>query len=42
VANVAGKYFYKYRPTNPSALALDDRAALALWQCSAALAGMEE
>jgi NAD(P)-dependent dehydrogenase (short-subunit alcohol dehydrogenase family) len=30
VANVAGKYFYECRPTNPSALALDDRAALAL------------
>ena len=42
VANVTGKYFYKCRPTNPSALALDDRAALALWQRSAALAGMEE
>ena len=42
VANVTGKYFYKYRPTNPSAPALDDRAALALWQRSAALAGMEE
>ena len=42
VANVAGKYFYKCRPTNPSAPALDDRAALALWQRSAALAAMEE
>jgi NAD(P)-dependent dehydrogenase (short-subunit alcohol dehydrogenase family) len=42
VANVTGKYFYKCRPTNPSAPALDDRAALALWQRSAALAGMEE
>ena len=42
VANVAGKYFYKCRPTNPSAPALDDRAALALWQRSAVLAGMEE
>ena len=42
VANVAGKYFYKCRPTNPSASALDDRAALALWQRRAALAGMEE
>jgi NAD(P)-dependent dehydrogenase (short-subunit alcohol dehydrogenase family) len=41
VANVAGKYFYKCRPTNPSAPALDDRDALALWQRSAALAGME-
>ena len=42
VANVAGTYFYKCRPSNPSAPALDDRAALALWQRSAALAGMEE
>jgi NAD(P)-dependent dehydrogenase (short-subunit alcohol dehydrogenase family) len=42
VANVAGKYFYKCRPTNPSAPALDDRAALALWQHSAALAGIEK
>jgi Enoyl-(Acyl carrier protein) reductase len=31
VANVSGKYFYKCRPTTPSASALDDRAALALW-----------
>jgi NAD(P)-dependent dehydrogenase (short-subunit alcohol dehydrogenase family) len=42
VANVTGKYFYKCLPTPPSAAALDDRAALALWQRSAALAGMEE
>ena len=42
VANVAGKYFYKCRPTMPSASALDDRAALALWERSAALAGMKE
>ena len=42
VANVTGKYFYKCRPTNPSAPALDDSAALALWQRSAALAGMKE
>jgi len=42
VADMTGKYFYKCRPTNPSALVLDDRAALALWQRSAALAGMEE
>jgi NAD(P)-dependent dehydrogenase (short-subunit alcohol dehydrogenase family) len=39
VANVTGKYFYKCRPTTPSAPALDDRAALALWQRRAALAG---
>jgi NAD(P)-dependent dehydrogenase (short-subunit alcohol dehydrogenase family) len=42
VANVAGKYFYKCHPTTPSAPALDDRAALTLWQCSAALARMKE
>jgi len=38
VANVTGKYFYKCRPTTPSAPALDDRAALALWERSAVLA----
>jgi hypothetical protein len=37
-ANVTGKYFYKCRPTTPSAPALDDRAALALWERSAVLA----
>jgi NAD(P)-dependent dehydrogenase (short-subunit alcohol dehydrogenase family) len=42
VANVTGKYFYKCRPTTPSALALDDRAALALWQRSATLARLKE
>jgi NAD(P)-dependent dehydrogenase (short-subunit alcohol dehydrogenase family) len=42
VANVSGQYFYKCRPTKPSAPALDDRAALALWQRSAALAAMKE
>jgi NAD(P)-dependent dehydrogenase (short-subunit alcohol dehydrogenase family) len=42
VANVTGKYFYKCRSTTPSAPALDDRTALALWQRSAALAGMKE
>jgi NAD(P)-dependent dehydrogenase (short-subunit alcohol dehydrogenase family) len=42
VANVTGKYFYKCRPTTPSAPALDDRAALALWRRSATLAGMKE
>ena len=42
VANVTGKYFYKRRPTKPSAAALDVRAALAFWQRSAALAGMKE
>ena len=42
VANVTGKYFYKRRPITPSALALDDRAALALCEHSAALADMNE
>jgi NAD(P)-dependent dehydrogenase (short-subunit alcohol dehydrogenase family) len=42
VANVTGKYFYKCRPTTPSAPALDDRAALALWERSAVLAGVKE
>jgi retinol dehydrogenase-12 len=42
VANVTGKYFYKCRPTTPSAPALDDRAALALWEHSAVLAGVKE
>jgi retinol dehydrogenase-12 len=42
VDNVSGKYFYKCRPTTPSAAALDDRAALALWERSAALADMRE
>ena len=39
VANVTGQYFYKCRPTTPSAPALDDRAALALWERSAASGG---
>jgi NAD(P)-dependent dehydrogenase (short-subunit alcohol dehydrogenase family) len=42
VADVTGKYFYKCRPMTPSAPALDDRTALALWQRSAALAGVKE
>ena len=42
VVNVTGKYFYKCHPTTPSAPALDDRAALALWERSAVLAGMKE
>jgi NAD(P)-dependent dehydrogenase (short-subunit alcohol dehydrogenase family) len=42
VADVTGQYFYKCRPTTPSAPALDDRAALALWERSAALADMKE
>jgi NAD(P)-dependent dehydrogenase (short-subunit alcohol dehydrogenase family) len=39
VTDVSGKYFFKCRPAMPSAPALDDRAALALWQRSVALAG---
>jgi NAD(P)-dependent dehydrogenase (short-subunit alcohol dehydrogenase family) len=42
VANVNGKFFYKCHPTDPSDLALDDRAAIALWQRSADLAEMKE
>jgi len=42
VANVTGKYFYKCRPTTPSAPALDDRTALGLLERSVALAGMKE
>jgi NAD(P)-dependent dehydrogenase (short-subunit alcohol dehydrogenase family) len=42
VVNVTGKYFYKCRPTTPSVPALDDRAALTLWERSAALAGIKE
>jgi NAD(P)-dependent dehydrogenase (short-subunit alcohol dehydrogenase family) len=41
VAGVSGKYFYKCRETKPSPQAQDDQAALALWQRSAALAGMK-
>ena len=41
VTNVTGQYFYKCRPTTPSAPALDDRAALALWERSAALADIK-
>jgi NAD(P)-dependent dehydrogenase (short-subunit alcohol dehydrogenase family) len=42
VANVTGQYFYKCRPTTPSAAALHDSAALALWERSAALTDMNE
>ena len=42
VADVSGQYFYKCRPITPSAPALDDRVALALWERSAALAAMKE
>lgn len=42
VANVTRKYFYKCHPAMPSTPALDDSAASALWQRSAALADMKE
>jgi NAD(P)-dependent dehydrogenase (short-subunit alcohol dehydrogenase family) len=42
VATTTGQYFYKCRPTAPSAAARDDRSALSLWQRSAASAGMNE
>ena len=42
VAKITGKYFYECRPIKPSSAALDDRAALQLWQRSAALAGVKE
>jgi NAD(P)-dependent dehydrogenase (short-subunit alcohol dehydrogenase family) len=42
VTGTTGQYFYRRRPTVPTAAAQDDRAALALWQRSAALAGIKE
>jgi NAD(P)-dependent dehydrogenase (short-subunit alcohol dehydrogenase family) len=42
VASMTGNYFYRCRPTTPSAAALDDRAALALWERCAVLAGVKE
>jgi NAD(P)-dependent dehydrogenase (short-subunit alcohol dehydrogenase family) len=41
VAGVSGKYFYKCREAKPSPQAQDDQAASALWQRSAALAGVK-
>ena len=41
VAEITGKYFNECRETTPSRPALDDRAALLLWDRSAALAGMK-
>jgi hypothetical protein len=38
VAGVTGQYFYKCRAIQPSLAARDDRAALLLWERSAALA----
>jgi NAD(P)-dependent dehydrogenase (short-subunit alcohol dehydrogenase family) len=39
VDGVSGKYFYQCRETTPSPAAQDDRAASALWERSAQLAG---
>jgi NAD(P)-dependent dehydrogenase (short-subunit alcohol dehydrogenase family) len=41
VAGLTGQYFFECRPTKPSPAALDNRAALLLWERSAALAGMK-
>jgi NAD(P)-dependent dehydrogenase (short-subunit alcohol dehydrogenase family) len=41
-ANVTRKYFYKCRPTAPSAPALDDHAALELWERSVTLARLKK
>jgi len=41
VAGTTGEYFYKCRKAKPSQEALDNRAALALWAQSAALAGLK-
>jgi NAD(P)-dependent dehydrogenase (short-subunit alcohol dehydrogenase family) len=40
VTETTGAYFYKCRPITPSQVARDDRAALLLWERSAALAGL--
>jgi len=42
VATITGRYYYKFRPTPPSAAARDHRSALLLWQRSAELAGTKE
>jgi NAD(P)-dependent dehydrogenase (short-subunit alcohol dehydrogenase family) len=41
VAEATGEYFYKCQPTTPSPAAHDNKAALLLWERSAALAGMK-
>ena len=41
VTETTGEYFYKCRPITPSHAARDDRAALLLWERSAALAGLK-
>jgi NAD(P)-dependent dehydrogenase (short-subunit alcohol dehydrogenase family) len=40
VTETTGEYFYKCQPIRPSLAARDDRAALLLWERSAALAGL--
>jgi len=40
VTETTGEYFYKCRPITPSQAARDNRAALLLWERSAALAGL--
>ena len=40
IAATTGRYFYKCRPITPSYAAPDDRAALLLWERSAALADL--
>jgi hypothetical protein len=40
VTETTGEYFYKCQPIRPSQAARDDRAALLLWERSAALAGL--
>jgi retinol dehydrogenase 12 len=42
VAQTSGQYFYQRRPAKTSAAAQDDRAASALWEKSAALAGIKD
>jgi NAD(P)-dependent dehydrogenase (short-subunit alcohol dehydrogenase family) len=41
VAEMTGAYFYKCRPATPSQAAQDDKAAVLLWERSAALAGFK-
>lgn len=41
VAETTGAYFYKCRPVTPSQAAVDDRAAMLLWERSEALAGFK-
>jgi NAD(P)-dependent dehydrogenase (short-subunit alcohol dehydrogenase family) len=41
IAAATGQYFHMCRPIAPSRAAQDDRAALSLWEASAALAGLD-